>query len=241
MEVHHHAHTGGKSFRHYLFEFFMLFLAVFCGFLAEYFLEHTIEHQREEQFVASLVKDLKDDTARINKVAVYCSRQLEGLDSLLNLLDTHPTHPDSVNKAYQLYKIYALAYERVVFNTRTLTQLKNSGSMRLIRNQSVSDSIMHYDAYMQNVELQFGLVQDSWRDESDYSFQLFDLGAVLRRRADPTRAQIFLTTDPKIFSGYTSRLTMFLGLIAAYNREIRGLKVLAEGLILNLEEHYDLD
>ena len=40
MEVHHHTHTPRKKWTHYFWEFLMLFLAVFCGFLAEYQLEH---------------------------------------------------------------------------------------------------------------------------------------------------------------------------------------------------------
>ena len=32
MEVHAHAHTARKKWTHYLWEFLMLFLAVFCGF-----------------------------------------------------------------------------------------------------------------------------------------------------------------------------------------------------------------
>ena len=37
MEVHHHAHHdhGKKTWKSYFWEFFMLFLAVFCGFMAE--------------------------------------------------------------------------------------------------------------------------------------------------------------------------------------------------------------
>lgn len=36
MEVHHHAHhEGKKSWKSYFWEFLMLFLAVFSGFLAE--------------------------------------------------------------------------------------------------------------------------------------------------------------------------------------------------------------
>ena len=35
MEVHAHTHTERKKWTHYLWEFLMLFLAVFCGFLAE--------------------------------------------------------------------------------------------------------------------------------------------------------------------------------------------------------------
>ena len=36
MEVHQHTHTPRKKWTHYFWEFLMLFLAVFCGFLAEY-------------------------------------------------------------------------------------------------------------------------------------------------------------------------------------------------------------
>ena len=57
MEVHAHSHTPRKKWTHYLWEFLMLFLAVFCGFLAENFREHYVEHQREIQFIQSLVKE----------------------------------------------------------------------------------------------------------------------------------------------------------------------------------------
>ncbi len=43
MEVHAHTHTARKKWTDYFWEFLMLFLAVFCGFLAEYQLEHKIE------------------------------------------------------------------------------------------------------------------------------------------------------------------------------------------------------
>ena len=60
MEVHHHSHTAGKKWTHYFWEFFMLFLAVFCGFLAEYQLEHKIEKRQGKAIYESLLyEDLK--------------------------------------------------------------------------------------------------------------------------------------------------------------------------------------
>ena len=56
MEVHAHTHTSRKKWTHYFWEFLMLFLAVFCGFLAENFREHQIEDKRTiryaKQFIA---------------------------------------------------------------------------------------------------------------------------------------------------------------------------------------------
>ena len=50
MEVHAHSHTPGKKWTHYFWEFLMLFLAVFCGFLAENQREHYVEHKRAKDY-----------------------------------------------------------------------------------------------------------------------------------------------------------------------------------------------
>ena len=62
MEVHHHSHTARKKWTHYFWEFLMLFLAVFCGFLAENKREHIVENHRAKDYAHSLYFDLKDDT-----------------------------------------------------------------------------------------------------------------------------------------------------------------------------------
>jgi hypothetical protein len=59
MEVHHHGHVHHqKKWKEYVFQFFMLFLAVFCGFLAEYQLEHIIEHSKEKEYIVHWLKIL---------------------------------------------------------------------------------------------------------------------------------------------------------------------------------------
>lgn len=241
MEVHHHSHTPRKKFRHYFFEFFMLFLAVFCGFLAEYFLEHTIEHQREEQFIQSMISDLKDDTAKINRVYEYNKLQVNRLDTLTRLLYSHPTHPDSLAKAYRLYSKAALNYEMVVFTDRTMSQLKNSGGMRLIRKQSVSDSIMNYDARVKSCDLQFSIVKEGWKEASTFSYQLFDLSRVLRRPDTTQKSFTFITNNPDVLTAYSNRLLMFTGLVRGYTLNIAEQRGTAERLIAYLQKQYDLD
>jgi len=59
MEVHHSHHpTHKKKWTEYLLEFFMLFLAVFLGFVAENIREHSVECSREKQYMQSMVEDL---------------------------------------------------------------------------------------------------------------------------------------------------------------------------------------
>src|SRR6186713_1758493 len=92
MEVHHHAHTSRKKWTHYFWEFLMLFLAVFCGFLAEYQLEHKIESDRGKQYVLSMYEDLKMDTIALNSIITNRNKRNEMLDSLFYLIDNPGDH-----------------------------------------------------------------------------------------------------------------------------------------------------
>src|SRR6476620_1721202 len=86
MEVHSHTHTERKKFRHYLWEFLMLFLAVFCGFLAENFREHTVDHHREKQYMVSLVRDVQLDIESMNQALASRKTLINYYDSLVLLL-----------------------------------------------------------------------------------------------------------------------------------------------------------
>ena len=152
METHapHLHHAPRKKFWHYFYEFLMLFLAVFCGFLAENQREHYIEHKREKQYVRSFIEDLKSDTSNYNRQIRFRTISQNRADSLIILLlsPKRNTHVDS---------IYVCA-ERLgrgnlfLYNDRTIQQLKNSGGLRLIRNQGASDLIMQYDQLVRDMQ-----------------------------------------------------------------------------------------
>lgn len=130
----------------------------------------------------------------------------------------------------------------MVFSDRTITQLKNSGGLRLIRNQNVSDSIMAYDAGVRNCELQFAVVREAWTGQTNESYQLFDLSSLYA--SDPLASDTafrFLTTDKKAYRIYANRLSIYAGLIKNYARVIRLQKATATRLITYLRKEYQLD
>src|SRR5258705_4981767 len=102
MEVHAHTHSPRKKWTHYFWEFLMLFLAVFCGFLAENQREHMIEHQREKQYMRSLLEDLQTDTATIKRVYNLALIQKASLDSLIELGNLSPVTNENISKLYML-------------------------------------------------------------------------------------------------------------------------------------------
>ena len=76
MEVHAHTHTPRKKWTHYFWEFLMLFLAVFCGFLAENQREHYVEKQRAKELARALYNELFDDSVAIaNKIQLSLGKE----------------------------------------------------------------------------------------------------------------------------------------------------------------------
>jgi hypothetical protein len=143
MEVHAHTHTARKKWTHYLWEFLMLFLAVFCGFLAENQREHLVEHQREKQYIKNLLQDLKQDTIALSENIKSRERRRTSADSLIYLLSipvTKETQNSIYNYAANLFRVEIFNY-----SNSTIQQLKNSGLMRLIRKSDVVNSINFYD------------------------------------------------------------------------------------------------
>ncbi len=148
MEVHAHTHpsTGSghrKKWTHYFWEFLMLFLAVFCGFLAEYQLEHKIEKERVRKYMYDMVENLKYDTIRYNRNLAVNETIGRQLDSFRAEISQAVKGNVDGNRLYDLW-IKCSDFNSVVFNRAAITQLKSSGSFRLIKNDSLAAFIIDY-------------------------------------------------------------------------------------------------
>jgi hypothetical protein len=145
MEIHKHPHhvTHKKNWGEYLLEFLMLFFAVFLGFIAENEREHMVEHQREKKFMVSLVEDLETDTIELKKAIGKADSTAQYADSVLFFLLNYKI---SSEIPARIANLIATGGQRLtLINTdRTSSQLKNSGSMRLIRDKEVSTAILKY-------------------------------------------------------------------------------------------------
>ena len=151
MEVHKHPHhiTHKKKWGEYLLEFLMLFLAVFLGFIAENIREQSVERHHEKQFVESFIQDLRTDTASIRQILIFRQVKLVRMDSLILLLSNEQIK----GHENDLYFFGRTLVRTLWFrsNDRTITQLKNSGSLRLIRNEQAADSMMSYQKLVETI------------------------------------------------------------------------------------------
>jgi hypothetical protein len=145
MEVHHHTHTARKRFKHYFFEFFMLFLAVFCGFLAENIREHYVENHRVKEYAIALVDDLKEDKKEIittiadNEIILACFDSISRIVHNLKSIDRVPG-------SFYLFSRVGSTSSKISWNRAALTQIIQSGSLRYFKNVDLINKISSYYA-----------------------------------------------------------------------------------------------
>jgi hypothetical protein len=161
-----------RNWSTYVKEFFMLFLAVFCGFLAENYRESRVEKQQERQFIQSYIEDLKSDTASIRQVLEIGELKKSKMDSLMQLLKNQ-TIQGHENELYFFGRILVRGFS-FRSNDRTFSQLKNSGSIRLIRNEQVTDSIMAYQLLVDQLDTNYEDEKIERYEALNYIIQIFD-------------------------------------------------------------------
>ncbi|MGQ0739831.1 MAG: hypothetical protein ACT4OJ_12300 [Bacteroidota bacterium] len=173
MEVHAHTHTARKKWTHYFWEFLMLFLAVFCGFLAEYQLEHTIENQRAKQFAISLYEDIKLDTGAVKFKMWETDFASSRIDTFVNLVQEHDPK-ELPGGTWYYYGRFATRYISVTLQDATINQLKNSGALRYFRDHLIANAIARYDQACRNLESEIKKQDLIYADLFRWRNQLFN-------------------------------------------------------------------
>jgi len=247
MEVHHHAHTadpdshrGRKKWTRYFWEFLMLFLAVFCGFLAENQREHMIEHQRAKQFALSLISDIKADTAALNTAIGFGNKKINAVDSLIVQLE----QPKGKWNDTLIYRYEGSAGRIRPFapNSGTYEQMKASGSLRYFK-QELTDLLNQYDAQAKKT-----------RDREDihlnyasnllnpFILQILDVRSLIQIQdgAPPTHMLVFRKTDKETIALWINYASVVQSTQERTVIEYNSMLAKAKQIILALQKEYHL-
>ena len=237
MEVDHDGHVHeDKKWKEYVFQFLMLFFAVFCSFLAEIQVEHSIEAYREKQFIKGMLNDLKSDTTDLNSSIAFAERLKTGLDTLKHTLEDKESITTNAQEIYRLNSMYCRR-PALRFSDQTAIQLRNAGGMRLIRKPEVVKGISFYwDALNAIKEVEGGL-DDRLNEDTEYGFDLFDRRYIHSFGVDTCNMSIveidkdaqMMTTDPVKITNYTNRIARRVDAMDAFF--IRNLKLQKERAI----------
>ncbi len=200
MEVQKHSQNEvhKKRWKEYLFEFFMLFLAVFLGSLAENIREHNVENEKEKVYMQNVLDDLKTDTAIYNNYAKNNKSLFQSIDTLIQLIKS-PSRKEHVGKLAYAARMILPKYKALYITDRTYEQMKSSGDLRLIRDKQVANDISYY--YYSVIDLKkYNDAAFAWG--SDYGKEMgkiFDAELLLKivkeQKEQPATPNDLLTDD----------------------------------------------
>jgi len=242
MEVHAHTHTARKKWTHYLWEFLMLFLAVFCGFLAEYQLEHKIEKDREYVYIRSMIEDLKKDTASLT----FTIHRYESIDYRL---DTVLRLYSSLTKGYKdtLWRNFPYGFPDFIKSDKTMQQLLYAGGLRLIKSRKSSDGIIEYDLQYDDLNIDINALRLTFYECMASRQELLDIAAVEEDKkiiAIPAmnagKKNYLLRTDLPFLGKYNNQLRSFKTICKLVKSKQKKMLEQAVQLIQVLKKEYHL-
>ncbi|MEO7529972.1 MAG: hypothetical protein ABIS69_01130 [Sediminibacterium sp.] len=238
MEVPHkaHPHESTKSWKSYIGEFLMLFLAVFSGFIAENLRENYVEKEKAHEYINSMINDLQKDTLQLVQAVRVNKKLLKGIDSLLFYLKA----PASDMTAKKLYVFGSYVGASVLFESEngTITQLKNAGGLRLIKDTASANHIMEYDQLNELTKKQGDAYYKLTLDVLNLIEQLMDFSVT----ANPSPKNTFyIDKDPARLRYFYNKCYMQKQIITGYCNYLDIQKNEAVKTIAVLRKNYHLN
>ena len=226
-----------------MWEFVMLFLAVFCGFLAEYQLEHKIEKERGKQYIKSFVEDLKADTSIFTGLIKLNEEKVSVLRILVDCYHTIQKNP-SDSCLLRLF-VASAHFPDFIYTDRTLQQLKNAGGLRLIPAVD-ADSIIEYDKLLRQYQKIEGTSYQQIQNEirsSIYSLNNFgktvkDFSKTTSDAGQPGK-QVLYYVDKDLLNRYFNQLFFYLNGTMGNIEDIGKINARAKSLISYFNNKYN--
>ena len=244
----------GKSLKEYLLDGLMIFLAVVLGFIAENIREDISEANRTKVFASSMIDDLKSDTTELKSRINYLTYATANIDSLMHLFLTKNVKEIPSGKLYW-YGLWGGARLSYVPNDATFEQMKSSGSLRYITNNSLLKKIVDYN--------QLGRLATIGQERDNYIYsevrkirgQIFDFRYNMeandiyqanRETPDIQKIDTFLNSKPPLLTDDNVIFNQYLELVRSRNlysrlREAENLLNHANVLIDELKKEYRIN
>jgi len=140
-------------FKYAIGEIFLVVIGILIALQVNNWNETRLEQKRINQYAKSLVQDLKNDIDML-EVSLFQAEKKYGFIDSLRYLINHTPHSNLSNT--DLYIIaHDIMYRPYKWNRTTFNELKNSGGLRYITNDSLQKKLVAYESYSNHLDEDF--------------------------------------------------------------------------------------
>jgi hypothetical protein len=151
-----------KSWKSYLLEFFMIFLAVTLGFFAESYRSDLADIKKSNQLKKAIAIDMKKDIKQLEEYNAQINFILRMIDRMDSLLDVNPQEVDQ-RDYYNTLINYSILYSFSV-SDKSLHQAESMGFIQNYHKENLGDDILKYQYFLKDLKYTEALITEAYMD-----------------------------------------------------------------------------
>ncbi len=151
-----------KSWKSYLLEFFMIFLAVTLGFFAESYRNDLADIKKSNQLKKAIAIDMKKDVKQLEEYNTQINFILRMIDRMDSLLDVNPQEVDQ-RDYYNTLINYSIIYSFSV-SDKSLHQAESMGFIQNYHKENLGDDILKYQYFLKDLKYTEALITEAYMD-----------------------------------------------------------------------------
>jgi len=208
-----------KKWKHYLFEFVILFVAVLAGFWADNWREKLSDGRREKEYIGFLISDLNSDKKKVLDLKGNLEYRNLNLDTLIDEFNA-----DNLKmKASELH-FHAMNVSMIVSGSgldptdAAFTLLQNDG-FRVIQERSIVDSVFLYYEGVRRLNNHYNELLESNYEMLSTMMEIFDF-KVFNKQWNPLISNSFNRSEehPRVIVQDPKQQCIFINQLADQKR-----------------------
>jgi len=228
---------------HYFFEFSMMFLALYLGFLAENIRERLVEKKQERVYMQNMLEDLMADIVLSNNYTKNNKVVFELIDTLVQLIKS-PERKQYITKLAYTARMVLPQFKQLFLTERTYEQMKSSGTLRLISRQQVANGISYYYHSVSELKKYNDSIMVWATDYGNEMGKIFDgellLNIIKEKKEIHTDATALLTEDPVVLNELITSAQYLYGALILGEKIGNERSIAAQNLIELIKKEYHL-
>ena len=135
----------GRYLTYALGEIVLVVVGILIALQIDNWNDDRLDRKREQEYLSSMLIDLQEDVERIDQANEGNDFLLARIDELLELLARPPEDVSQLRQIFLHSVVYTYWYLRADFSELTMSQLRYSGDLQLIRDKAIRDAMLDYE------------------------------------------------------------------------------------------------
>ena len=146
---------AGRYIGYALGEILLVVIGILIALQIDTWNDERLDRQKEREYLSSMLVDLQEDIERIDAANEGNVFLLARIDDLLELLGQPAGDASDQRQIFLHSLVYTYWYLRADFSGLTMSQLKYSGDLQLIRDKAIRDAMLDYEQGVEACRYQY--------------------------------------------------------------------------------------